>query len=54
MSELVRLLPDMRSNLSVTLPEVRGARWRVDLVALDQHRVLRGWTRGELARGGPS
>lgn len=25
-------------------------RWQVDLVAIDRARVLRGWTRGELAR----
>jgi DNA-binding Xre family transcriptional regulator len=31
-------------------PEVRGARWRLDLVSLDRQRVVRGWTRAELAR----
>jgi transcriptional regulator with XRE-family HTH domain len=31
-------------------PEVRGARWRLDLAALDRQRVVRGWTRAELAR----
>src|ERR687887_1897578 len=30
-------------------PEVRGARWRLDLAALDRQRVVRGWTRAELA-----
>lgn len=31
-------------------PEVRGARWRLDLASLDRQRVVRGWTRAELAR----
>lgn len=31
-------------------PEVRGARWRLDLAALDRQRVVQGWTRAELAR----
>jgi DNA-binding Xre family transcriptional regulator len=31
-------------------PEVRGARWRLDLASLDRQRVARGWTRAELAR----
>lgn len=30
--------------------EVTGARWHVDLVRIDRERVVRGWTRGELAR----
>jgi transcriptional regulator with XRE-family HTH domain len=31
-------------------PEVQGARWRIDLALLDRERVLRGWTRADLAR----
>lgn len=49
MSELVRR-PDSRINVSVSALEVRGARWRLDLVALDRNRVLRGWTRGQLTQ----
>jgi transcriptional regulator with XRE-family HTH domain len=28
----------------------RGTWWTVNLLVMDQERVLRGWTRGELAR----
>lgn len=45
MTEVV-CLPGIRSGSE---PEVDGARWRVDLVSLDRQRVLRGWTRQELA-----
>lgn len=38
------------SGLPGSGPEVGGARWRLDLVRLDRSRVLRGWTRAELAR----
>lgn len=31
-------------------PEVQGAWWWLDLALLDRERVLRGWTRSELAR----
>lgn len=40
----------MQCNRSASIAEVKGARWRVDLVVLERNRVLRGWTRGELAR----
>lgn len=32
------------------LVEVCGPWWRVNLLRMDRERVLRGWTRGELAR----
>ena len=37
-------------NCNDSVPEVRGARWRLDLASLDRRRVVRGWTRAELAR----
>ena len=40
-------LPRVRSGSE---PEPEGARWRLDVVRLDRERVLRGWTRAELAR----
>lgn len=46
MSEVVDL-PRIRSGSE---PEPQGARWRLDVVRLDRERVLRGWTRAELAR----
>lgn len=49
MKEAVHL-SEVGSSMSATEPEVSGARWTLDLAALDRHRVLRGWTRGELAR----
>jgi hypothetical protein len=30
--------------------EARGSWWCVNLLVMDRERVLRGWTRGELAR----
>lgn len=46
MSEVVKL----SHSPSGSEPEVQGARWRLDLARLDRERVLRGWTRAELAR----
>ena len=40
-------LPRVRSGSE---PEPQGAGWRLDVVGLDRERVLRGWTRAELAR----
>lgn len=43
---VVRLVDE---EVVTSVPEVHGARWRVDVALLDRRRVMRGWT-DELAR----